>query len=117
RSAVNNSRMYWIGGGVIALSARFHWPPVHKIQRPPIAPARCRRRAAVLLRSVNPIWKLVVRRYVIKLPCRLVVPGAPCLPAIPRHDHALIASQNHSLRAVRVYPQLVIIVAARRALN
>src|SRR5579859_8186412 len=116
-SAINNFWIHWIGRGVIALSARCHWPPVHKIQRPPIASASRRSRAAVLLCPIHPIWKPIVRRHVIKLSGRLVVPGAPRLPAVPRHDYALIASQNHSLRVVRVYPQLVIIVAARRTLN
>src|SRR5208282_4034525 len=91
--------------------------PIVKIQRTIHAAAGCRRRAAILLCPIHPIWKTIVSGDVIKLPSRLVVPGTPRLSAVARDNHALIASQHHALRIVWIDPQLVIVIAAWRALN
>src|ERR1700730_13730824 len=46
--------------------------------------------AAVLLRSVNVVRKMLISAYVIKLPGRLVVPGAPRFAAVHADNCALI---------------------------
>src|SRR5690348_3586268 len=69
----------------------------------------------VLLRSRSPIWKSVIESDMIYLGRRLVIPRTPCFGAVLGHNRALIAAKNHPIRIVRVDPQLMIIVAARRA--
>src|SRR5438045_6175197 len=46
---------------------------------------------------------------------RLVVPRRPRLPAVERDDGALIVAEQHALVVGRIDPQLLRIVAARRA--
>src|SRR5579864_6124109 len=70
--------------------------------------------AAVLLRGVNVIGKVLVGAYVIKLTGRLVVPGTPGLAAVHADDRALIDAQDHVLRVRRIDPENVKIVSARR---
>src|SRR5690349_856389 len=74
-------------------------------------------RAAVLLRARDPVWKAMVGRDVIDLRSRLVVPRTPRRRAVDTHDRALIAPKDHSFRIVGIDPELVIIVAARRAFD
>src|SRR5215472_17248030 len=59
-AAVNEVRMQRIGRHVAVLFGS-HGMPVTKRDFPPIAPARCAGRAALLLASVNPIGQLIVR--------------------------------------------------------
>src|SRR5437016_4249478 len=86
-----------------------------KIQRTVLAAARSGRRTAVLLRAVHPVRKLVVRHDVIELRRWLVVPRAPRLAAVARHNRALVAAENHPPRLIGIDPQLMIIVASRSA--
>ncbi len=51
-----------------------------------------RRSAAILLRTIDPVGKLIVHRHVIKLRSWLVVPGTPRLAAVQSNDSALIDS-------------------------
>src|SRR5258708_12806315 len=44
----------------------------------------------------------------------LVVPGAPRLTAVARHNRALIAAENHPPRLVRINPEFVIVIASGR---
>ena len=76
-----------------------------------------RRGAAVLLRAVDPVREPVVGGDVVELRGRLVVPGAPGLPAVHADDGALVGAEDHAARIGRIDPQLVVIVAARRALQ
>ena len=81
------------------------------------AARRCADRAAILLRARHPVGKAIIGGDVIYLCGRLVVPTAPRLRAILCDDCALIASENHPVRIIRVNPELMIVVAAGRALN
>src|SRR6266481_215029 len=74
-------------------------------------------RAAILLRAGNPVRKTIVGGDMIDLRGGLVVPGTPRDGAIHRNDSALIAAEDHALRIVRINPELMIIVATRRALD
>ena len=47
----------------------------------------------------------------------LVVPAAPVRAAVHGHDGALVGSRDHVVGMRRVNPQIVIVVAARRALD
>ena len=72
-------------------------------------------RAALLLPAIDPVRELVVGDDVIELRRRLVVPTAPGAPAVDGDGRALINREQDNLRIVRVDPDAVIIVAARRA--
>ena len=74
-------------------------------------------RAAVLLWSRYPIREAIIRRDVIKLHGRLVVPGTPGLCAVHGHNRALIAADDHAVWIVGINPELMIIVAAGRAFD
>src|SRR5258706_13337855 len=74
-------------------------------------------RAAILLRAGHPVRKTIVCGDMIDLGGGLVVPGTPRNSSIHRNDSALIAAEDHALRIVRINPELMIIVAARRALD
>src|SRR6266851_1752680 len=75
------------------------------------------RRSAVLLRSVHPVGKSVIRRDPIKLSRRLVVPRAPGLATVEADRRALIDTEHDALRIRRIDPHRVVIVAARRTLD
>src|SRR6267142_1282814 len=115
KPSILHSRIQRVRRDVSILISRLHRPPIMKIQRTIPAPARRRRRTAVLLRSVHPVRKTMVRNHVIKLSGRLVVPRTPRLAAVACHQRALIAAQSHSPRLVRIDPQCVVIVTARRS--
>src|SRR6185295_4354626 len=102
------------GNVVVALVAA-HRIPVAEGELAVIAAARHRHRAAVLLAAVDPVGETVVGGHVVELPGRLVVPGAPGLAAVDGDDGALIGAGDHPLRVVRIDPQEVVVVAARRA--
>src|ERR1019366_3343529 len=67
---------------------------------------------AVLLRRIDAIRECIVAGDVIELPGRLVVPGTPTLAAIHADDGALVHSQNHARRIVRIDPEGVEVVPA-----
>src|SRR5947209_17667871 len=72
------------------------------------------RRTAYLLPAINPIRKLIVRRNVIELCSRLVVPRTPGFAAVHRNRCALIGSKRDDLGNLWIDPNRVIIVASRR---
>ena len=74
-------------------------------------------RAAVLLGSRRPVREAVIGGDVIKLCGRLVVPGTPRLGAVNGHNCALVAADDHAVWIVRINPELMIIIAARRAFD
>src|SRR5216110_3784401 len=73
--------------------------------------------AAVLLRAGHPVREAIVGGYVIDLRRGLVVPGTPGCGSVNAYDSALVAADDHSLRIVGINPELVIVVAAGRALD
>src|SRR5262249_55057758 len=113
-STINNVRIAGIRRDVSAL-ARAHRVPIAKRDGTEIAAARGGNPAAVPLRAVNAIGKLVINRNVIELGCGLVVPRTPGLSAIHAYAGALIAAKNHALRIGRINPERVVIVAAGSA--
>src|SRR5260370_24142974 len=115
RAAEHHARIQRVRGDVTVFAARFYRPPIMEIQRTVSAPARRHRWPAVLLRAVDAIGTLVVSNPMIELRCWLVVPGAPRLAAIARHDRSLIAADCHPQRLVGIDPQFMVIVSAGRA--
>ena len=76
--------------------------------------------AAVLLRTRYPVRKVVVGGDVIQLRDRLIQPRAPrrmLFQTIDADDGSLISAEDHAVPVVRMNPQLVIVVAAGRALE
>src|SRR5271156_1456945 len=71
--------------------------------------------AAVLLGARGPVRKAIIGGDVVELRGRLVVPRAPCGRAVFGDNGALIAGENHAFRVAGINPELVIIIAARRA--
>src|ERR1700733_1836901 len=80
-----------------------------------VAPAAGSDRAAFLLPTVDPIWKLVVGDDMVELGRWLVIPGTPALSSVHGYDGALIGNQQDDVRVVRVNPKSMVVVAARRA--
>src|SRR6185436_9373556 len=112
RATEQNFGMQRIGRGVARFAARAQTFPIAIGDLGMIAARRSADGAAVLLRAGDPVRKAIVRCDVIDLRCRLVVPGTPRYRAIDSDNGALVAGDNHSLRIVRIDPELVIIVAA-----
>src|SRR5207245_9827432 len=54
---------------------------------------------------------------VVHLACRLVVPRAPRPAPVQRDDRALVHAEHAALGMIGIDPQLVVVVAARRALD
>ncbi len=90
--------------------------PVAKRDLAVVAAARDAGRARLLLSAVQPVRKAVVGRDVKHLRRGLVVPGAPRGAAVHRDRAALIRGDQHHVRVVRVDPDRVVVVAARRTL-
>src|SRR5258708_15578914 len=108
---VHHIRVQRIWNRVTAFS-RTNRKPVALRDLSVVSAAGDARRAAVLLRSVHPVWKPVIRRDPIKLSCRLVVPRAPGLASVDADRRALIHAEHDSLRIRRIDPYRVVIVAA-----
>ena len=117
KSSINHPGIFGVGRYVAIFVACRDRAPIVKSQRSIISPARRRDRAAILLRAIHPIGKPNVSAHVVHLSGWLVIPRAPGFAAVTRDDGSLIASQNHSAGLIRVDPQLVVIVAARSALE
>src|SRR5438093_6931640 len=79
--------------------------------------ARNAHRAAFLLPAANPVWELTRDSDVIKLRGRLVVPGAPGLPAVHGDEGALVAHEQNDVGVVGVDPEVLVVVAAGRTAN
>ena len=91
--------------------------PVAVGNRAVVAATRHADRAVLLLPAANPIRKRVVRRDVVELPGRLVVPGTPGLSAVERHDRALVGGEQDDVGVVRVDPAVLIVLPAWSALE
>ncbi len=100
-----------------ALAREARRVPVTKVQQTIMRPGRRRYAARVLLRTVKRVRKAIVRGDVVDLRRRLVVPRAPALASVDAHHRTLVAAQHHAVAVVRVHPHLVVVVAARRALD
>src|SRR6185437_1855597 len=82
-----------------------------------VAATRHPGRSALLLAAVDAIRKSVVGGDVEHLPGRLIVPRAPRLTAVHGDRRALVAADQDDVRVVRVDPNAVVVVAARRAFD
>jgi len=71
--------------------------------------------AAILLRGVGNVGKLVVGDDVIELASGLVEPIAPGFAAVEADSGALIDAENHALRILRIDPENVIVIASGSA--
>src|SRR5205807_7937922 len=80
-----------------------------------VAPAVHAGGAALLLAAAHAVRERVVGVDVVELRGRLVVPGAPRHAAVQRDDGPLIGADEDRLRVVRIDPDAVIVIAARRA--
>ena len=58
----------------------------------------------------------LLRRDVVDLRRRLVVPRAPRRRAVHAHHRALVAGEHHAIRVLGIHPDLVVVVAAWRTL-
>ena len=115
-AAINDVGVAGIGHDVSAFF-RADGMPIAKGDGAVIAAAGNRRGAAILLRAVNAIRKLVIYRHMIELRRRLVVPGAPSGAAIHADGRALVAAEDHALRIFRIDPKRMVIIAPRRAFD
>src|SRR5262249_61836749 len=109
--------MQRIWRGVAVLVARAQPRPIGQRDLAATAAVRDADRAAVLLRASHPIGEAIIRRDVVKLRRRLVVPTAPGRAIVHADDRALIGPGNHPRRIIGVNPYFLIIVAARRAFD
>src|SRR5206468_5241985 len=66
-----------------------------------VAAARYRRRTRILLGAVDSVRVPVVGRDMVELAGRLVVPAAPGLPAVDRHQRPLVNSKNPTVGILR----------------
>ena len=82
-----------------------------------VAPARHADGPAVLLSAAYAVRKGVVGHHVIERRGRLREPRAPRLAAVQRDHRALVDDQQHDVRIVRVPPDVLVVVAARCALE
>src|ERR1700730_14641175 len=71
--------------------------------------------AAILLRGVGAVRKCAVGSYVIELPGRLVVPGAPCAAPIHAENGALIDAEEEAARVLWIDPEDMEVVAGGRS--
>ena len=104
-----------IGSGVTGFVARADPGPIMHGNLGVAAARRNPHSTAVLLGAGGPVRKTIVGRDVVELRGRLVVPRAPSNCAVFGDDSALIAGKDHAFRVVGINPELVIIIAARRA--
>src|SRR6266571_730950 len=93
---VDHIGIHGVGNGVTALS-RADGKPIALGNLPVVSAAGDARRAAVLLWSVHPIRKPVIRRHPIKLSRWLVIPGAPGFAPVNADRRALIHAQHDPL--------------------
>src|SRR5262249_16645726 len=71
--------------------------------------------AAVLLRSIGVIRKLVIRGDVVQLARRLVEPIGPGGSSVQTDDCTLVRADNHAIGTVGSDPQNMMVFAAGRA--
>ena len=111
---INYVRIFRIDNHVTAF-ARARGSPIARRDLTVAGAARDRNRVAILLRAIHRVRKLVVGGHVIELRRRLVVPTAPGLAAVEADRGSLVRPENHARGICGIDPDLVIIVAARRA--
>src|SRR5262249_22827871 len=70
--------------------------PVLRPNRAEVAAAEDRHRAAILLRTVDPVGKLIVGRDEIEFAVRHRVPGRPRRAAVDGNCRALVGSEDHA---------------------
>ena len=116
RVAAIDSTAIWSGRYVAAFPCA-NRVPVPECDAPIIAAARGGHGAAILLRTIDVVRKLVVRNHVVELRRRLVVPGAPALASIDADRRSLVATRDHPLRIRRIDPERVIVIASGSALD
>ena len=88
-------RVDWIGHNVAIFVSAHRGSPVHELDVAEFPSAAHFDGAAILLRAVDAVWKIVVCGYVIDLRRRLVVPRAPGSARIQAHTRALIGAKDH----------------------
>ncbi len=117
RVAVDQVAIVRVGRDAAALAARGDGAPVARGDAAVVAAREDHRRAAVLLRAVEPVRERAVGRDVVELARRLVEPRAPARAAVEADRRALIAGQSHPRRVARIDPELVEVVAVGRAFD
>src|SRR5262249_854262 len=115
-AAVNDVGIQRIGS-YISVLFNAHRMPFAKADLTEVAAASCAYAAAFLLPAVHPVGKLMVSDHMIELRSRLVVPRAPGPAAIHTDGGSLIHVQGNNLRAIRIDPYCVIVVATRRTFD
>src|SRR5882757_8104808 len=80
-----------------------------------IAAARDAYRTTLLLARAEAVRERGRGGHVIELRRRLVVPGAPGCPAVDSDERALVADERDVTRVDGTHPQILVVVAARRA--
>ncbi len=117
-SAIDDVRVFRVRREVVALAAGGRLAEVGQVDAVvAVRVARNAGRARILLRSVDPVRIPAVGDHVVELRGRLVVPRTPRAASVERHDGALVGAEYHAVGARGVDPQLVVVVAAGRALD
>ena len=109
--AVDDVRIFRVRNVVVPL-LRTHGTPVAQGGRAVVAAARHPHRAAVLLTRIDLVGELVVRREVIELAGRLVVPARKGLAAVHGDRRTLVRGRGPVGRVLRVDPDEVVVVPA-----
>ena len=117
-AAEEHVRVLGVGSDVVALAARRRLAEHGEVDAVVgVGAAGHTGGAGILLRAVHPVGKAVVGDHVVELAGRLVEPGAPGLAAVGGHHRPLVDAEDAPLRAARIDPELVVVVAAGRALD
>src|SRR4051812_26278365 len=115
-AAINDVGIGRIGRNVAAFT-RAGRMPIAKSDSAIIAAAENKDTAAILLRTINVVGKIIINGHVIELRRRLVVPTAPGVARVHADAGTLIAAKNHALRIAGIYPHGVIVIASGRAFD
>src|SRR5256884_4893780 len=109
---VNDIRIARIGNDIAALPAA-DGVPVAAVNKAAITARLDAHRRVVLLRAVNTIEKIVVRRDVIELRGRLVVLRGPISAAVNRDGGTAVVAVDQAIGILRIDPQSVMIAVRR----
>src|SRR4029077_8467038 len=99
----------------VAIFDHAHRMPLAECNGAVVTAAGRAHRDAFLLSPANLIGESIACAHVIELRCRLVVPGAPGAPSVHADNRALVADEQNNLRIVRVDPDVLVVIATRRA--
>src|SRR5262249_47581220 len=91
--------------------------PIAICDLPVIAPANYRGGATVLLRTIDPVGKLIIDHNVIELRGGLVIPTGPTGAAVDADNYTLVHATDHAPGIVGIDPKRGIVLAAPRSLN